>query len=998
MNKNIILVIISIFFVSINISAKVFEPYKPFVQIGHESKINYAVISPDGKYVLSADINKIILWDTKTGREMESFKGLFNENFKSFLFVDNGNKFLFTNKYGHIQIYNTKTLNFEGEIKIATDQFLSNSDNSLFVILNQPWEADKKLIFYDFKNRKINMSVDIKDEIISFDMTKDGKYVLSGTNNGINLWEVATGKKIKTFKYDKRYSTTDIHISSDGKKALISTFGGDFCIDIFTGKVLKKFASDYTKAKFVDNNTIALNSYEEINFWNIKSKKYTKKIKTNLQAIDVNNKKNLILCIYDTKMELFDFKSNKRLQKFSSYAVKEYDLKLDKSGRYIQTTSNDFSSVGYLWDLTMGKKVKPKIKNLRFVQSDIESDYNYIVLKKKQKVIKKFKGHTDKVNSVYFSPDKKYIISSSRDKTIKIWDAKTLKEIHSFTYKYSMYDAVFTPDGQKILVAGISGIFLYDFKTKKQLKKFDVYTSADKEVHNDGNILKISPDGKSFAVARLSSGEIDIWDIETGKLIETLKGHINEVNSMAYSPDGKFLYSASDDRTIKIWDVKKAKEMLTMVSFSDGEWVAIRPDGYFNASKNGAKHINILTSPTTVAGIDQYYETFYRPDIVASTFTNTTDVYAKPTIKIDDVKSAPTISIVDTKTSTNKEELKVTLKITPSSGGIGQIRLYVDDVLVKTDGDRGLKRKSSQDSSILKTFTIKLNHGKHIIKVIAFNETNTMASLADTLSVFSSYKEIKRPNIYAVIIGINEYNNPAISLKYAVADAKLFAKTIKKRTKGLYNHIDINLLVTKEQTTKEYITKTLTNLQNISPNDLFIFYVASHGMIEDAKYHMITSNVGALSSRGIKREAISQNMLRDMIANIPTTKKFIILDTCNSGALGQTLEVALLTRGLTETTAMKVLSRAVGSTIISASSSSQEALEGYKGHGLLTYVLANGLNGKADSDKDGYIKTLELANFIEDTVPEIAQKEFNRAQYPYVSPLGQGLPLVKVRK
>ena len=368
----------------------------------------------------------------------------------------------------------------------------------------------------------------------------------------------------------------------------------------------------------------------------------------------------------------------------------------------------------------------------------------------------------------------------------------------------------------------------------------------------------------------------------------------------------------------------------------------------------------------------------------------------KPTLKLSDVKPAPRVAIIDTKTSIKKEELKVTLRITPSSGGIGQIRLYLDGVLIKTDGDRGLKKKSSK-KSVLKTYTIKLPKGKHTLKAIVYNEANTMASREETLAVVSTFNPIVKPNIYAVVVGINEYKNPSIALKYAVADAELFANTIKKRTKGLYGNVKVELLTTKEHTSKENITKTLKELENISPNDLFIFFVASHGMIEDAMYHMITSNVGALSTRGIKMEAISQNSLRDMIANIPTTKKFIILDTCNSGALGQAIEVALLTRGLTETTAMKVLSRAVGSTIISASSSSQEALEGYKGHGLLTYVLTDGLNGKADSDSDGYIKTLEIANFVEDRVPEIAEKEFNRAQYPFVSPLGQGFPLVKVK-
>jgi len=65
----------------------------------------------------------------------------------------------------------------------------------------------------------------------------------------------------------------------------------------------------------------------------------------------------------------------------------------------------------------------------------------------------------------------------------------------------------------------------------------------------------------------------------------------------------------------------------------------------------------------------------------------------KPTLKLNEVKPAPEVTIVDTQSSVNEEELQVTLNITPNSGGIGQIRLYVDDVLIKTDGDRGLQKK-----------------------------------------------------------------------------------------------------------------------------------------------------------------------------------------------------------------------------------------------------------------------------------------------------------------
>ena len=57
-------------------------------------------------------------------------------------------------------------------------------------------------------------------------------------------------------------------------------------------------------------------------------------------------------------------------------------------------------------------------------------------------------------------------------------------------------------------------------------------------------------------------------------------------------------------------------------------------------------------------------------------------------------------------------------------------------------------------------------------------------------------------------------------------------------------------------------------------------------------------------------------------------------------------------RGLAELAAVKVLSGAVGSTVMSASTSDQEALEGQDGHGLFTWVLLRGLNGSADFRND----------------------------------------------
>ena len=75
----------------------------------------------------------------------------------------------------------------------------------------------------------------------------------------------------------------------------------------------------------------------------------------------------------------------------------------------------------------------------------------------------------------------------------------------------------------------------------------------------------------------------------------------------------------------------------------------------------------------------------------------------------------------------------------------------------------------------------------------------------------------------------------------------------------------------------------------------------------------------------------------------------------------------------------------------------QEALEGYQGHGLFTYVLTEGMKGKADTDRDGFLRTLELANYVDSEVSALAEKVFKHSQYSTVTPSGQSFPIGKVR-
>jgi len=77
------------------------------------------------------------------------------------------------------------------------------------------------------------------------------------------------------------------------------------------------------------------------------------------------------------------------------------------------------------------------------------------------------------------------------------------------------------------------------------------------------NSCAISPDGK-WVVSASDDRTLKKWDAETGAELRTLNDHIGRVNSCAISPDGKWIVSASDDETLKVWDAQTGKCLTTL--------------------------------------------------------------------------------------------------------------------------------------------------------------------------------------------------------------------------------------------------------------------------------------------------------------------------------------------------------------------------------------------------------------------------------------------------
>ncbi|MBP5972657.1 AAA-like domain-containing protein [Brasilonema sp. CT11] len=211
-------------------------------------------------------------------------------------------------------------------------------------------------------------------------------------------------------------------------------------------------------------------------------------------------------------------------------------------------------------------------------------------------LIRTLQGHTGRINTVSFSPDRKrkMLASGSNDQTIKIWQLDGTLINTLVRHSNSVVSVNFYPDGKAIASVDRDG--------KIKLWYLDLSVITKLTAHK-GRItgIRFSPNGKTIASAG-EDGTVKLWRRD-GTLINTFKGYRTLGNSLSFSPDSETIAISTDKGITKLWkrdgklitSLPEYKELLTSISFSpDGKIIAFGTD-------EGSMKIWKLDAPTLIS-------------------------------------------------------------------------------------------------------------------------------------------------------------------------------------------------------------------------------------------------------------------------------------------------------------------------------------------------------------------------------------------------------------
>lgn len=395
----------------------------------------------------------------------------------------------------------------------------------------------------------------------------DSQYYRTSENK-IKIWRIDTQRKVKALR-GHQDKITSLQVSKDGKFLVSGSEDRTLIIwDLATYTIIKELTEFYHMSITISpcGSYISSGSQNEtFVVFNIHTfEQFTFSTQQDLvSSVAFSPCGNVLTCACDLWIKFFDLNTRSLSKEFNNYNKNIYDLNYSPDGRYIVFSSH-MDRIKVLNVKTLEVIIKLFWNNTWFFSVSFSMCGNFIAFRghdwsakicsiQKQRQVKHFDGHLDEVAAIKFSPKTNLLASGSTDKSIKLWCSSIEETSRDFK---ELYYPVF-------LVKLLPGpnLFISIDKTNRVVKTWDLSQLLN-EFENPQLLDEQAALETSYIHSKSGIPDLNLW-ITNVNLIIALNARKLAPSKMQISPNYKYLTMANN-RIIKIWIIENLQEAITL--------------------------------------------------------------------------------------------------------------------------------------------------------------------------------------------------------------------------------------------------------------------------------------------------------------------------------------------------------------------------------------------------------------------------------------------------
>ncbi len=427
-----------------------------------------------------------------------------------------------------------------------------------------------------------------------------------------------------------------------------------------------------------------------------------------------------------------------------------------------------------------------------------------------------------------------------------------------------------------------------------------------------------------------------------------------------------------------------------VVSFAGKQWGVVDPLGRYDASDpSELAGLHWAVNAETI-DLKQLKDHYYEPNLLRKFLHDE---------EVRNVEALPAVNLfplVDLGGGVGSD-LRLRVRLANRGGGLGPVRVLVNgkELSLNTRGETYAPDQAVASFPVDLTGAPIVPGEDNVVEVYAWDAKKQLSSRG-TRSVFKASGEKPQPKdvqIWGIVGGISDYATDSLHLTFSAKDAVDMHASLQLAALGLLGSADkVHLTLLSSAgglpPTKENFRKAFEAVRKAKPWDIFILYLAGHGVSYSGSaegYAYLTKEAQStdVSSEDVRKlNAITSDELAEWIRAIPALKQVMILDTCAAGAARSKLvETRVVTSD--QIRAIETLKDRTGFHILMGSAADAVSYEAsLYGQGLLTWALLEGMRGAALQQDQ--VDVSRLFQHAATEVPALAQN-IGGVQTPIVS-------------